>query len=219
MPPGLTMGALSMAGYRASRGKYIMLANDDVRVRTAAWDAQALAAFRSFPDDIVLVHVNDMEQQEKLCILPFVSRRFCEFSNGICPEEYMRYYIDDHVYDVFELLAKHGHGRIIYMPDVVFEHLNVVINSAGKREYQYNSKIKAQDATLFYEMARARVALATRLAQWIDVERGSRAAVERRGILWRSTLSLRCRAGRSSDDLCRRAIRFCNACRHSSNAK
>ena len=93
----------------------------------------------------------------------------------------MRYYIDDHIYDVFELLAKHGHSRIIYMPDVVFEHLNVVINSAGKREYQYNSKIKAQDATLFYEMARARVALATRLAQWIDAERGSRAAVERRG--------------------------------------
>ncbi|MGB7098512.1 MAG: glycosyltransferase family A protein [Xanthobacteraceae bacterium] len=181
VPPDLTMGALHTAGYRASRGKYIMLANDDVRVRTDAWDEQTLAAFRSFPDDIVLVHVNDMEQQQKLCVLPFVSRRFCDLSNGICPEEYMRYYIDDHVYDVFELLAKHGHDRIVYLSGVVFEHLNVVIDPAGKRLYQYNSKIQAQDATLFHEMAPARVALAARLAAWIEVERRSRTAVERRG--------------------------------------
>jgi hypothetical protein len=181
VPPGLTMGALHMAGYGASRGKYIMLANDDVRVRTDAWDEQTLTVFRSFPDDIVLVHVNDMEQQQKLCILPFVSRRFCELSNGICPEEYMRYYIDDHIYDVFELLAKHGHERIVYLSGVVFEHLNVVIDPAGKRLYQYNSKIQTQDATLFYEMAPARVALAARLAAWIEVEHRSRTAVERRG--------------------------------------
>lgn len=195
MPAGLNMGALIMAGYRASHGQYIMLANDDVRARTKGWDERALAAFRSFPDDIVLVHVNDMEQKDKLCTFPFVSRKFCELGEGICREEYMRYYIDDHIYDVFELLAKRGHERIVYMPDVVFEHLNVVIDSAGKREYQYNPKIQAQDATLFYELAPTRLDVGTRLAAWIEAQ--SLEAVERRKQLVPNVIAAASRRPRS----------------------
>src|SRR5262245_16896112 len=59
VPPGLTMGALNSAGYKASAGEYVMLLNDDVIVRTRGWDATALRCARRFPDGIVLVHVND----------------------------------------------------------------------------------------------------------------------------------------------------------------
>ncbi len=178
VPAGLNMGALNMAGYRASHGEYIMLTNDDVRVRTNGWDDQTLAAFRSFPDDIALIHVNDTTQEEGLCIFPFVSRRFCEFANGICPEEYMRYRIDDHIHHVFKFLASYGHERIVYMPGVVFDHLNVVIGAAGKRECIPNPKIQAQDTVLFYELARSRKELAIRLATWIDARRQSQKVAE-----------------------------------------
>ena len=85
VPPGLNMGALNMAGYRASSGEHIMLTNDDIIVRTKAWDERTLAAFQSFPDDIALVHVSDTIQEDNLCIFPFVSRKFCEFSDGVRP--------------------------------------------------------------------------------------------------------------------------------------
>jgi glycosyltransferase involved in cell wall biosynthesis len=179
VPPGLTMGALVTAGYRASSGEHIMLANDDIVVKTKAWDDRALAAFRSFPDGIALIHVNDTMQQDNLCIFPFVSRKFCELSNGICPEQYIRYRIDDHIHHVFEFLARYGHERIVYLPDVVFEHLNVVVSAAGKRAYIANPKIQALDTALFYELADSRKELALRLAAWIDSKRQSHPVVER----------------------------------------
>ena len=46
VPPGMTMGALNMAGYRASVGRYILLCNDDVRVRTPDWDLKTLRVFK-----------------------------------------------------------------------------------------------------------------------------------------------------------------------------
>jgi glycosyltransferase involved in cell wall biosynthesis len=172
VPPGLNMGALNMTGYRAARGKYIMLTNDDARIQTPAWDERTLAVFHSFPDDIVLVHVNDGEAKDQLCVFPFVSRKFCELMNGICPEEYIRYRIDDHIYDVFELLGRLGHKRIVYMPDVSFEHLNVVTDASGKREAILNLDIQSKDTALFYEMMRLRKEKAMSLAGWINERRG-----------------------------------------------
>ena len=42
----------------------------------------------------------------------------------MCPAEYRRYRIDNHIFDTYNLLASLGYRRIIYLPDVVFEHLN-----------------------------------------------------------------------------------------------
>lgn len=193
VPPGLTMGALNMAGYRASRGNYIMLTNDDVRVRTAGWDDKALAIFRSFNDEIVLVHVNDMTFGETLCIFPFVSRKFCEFAAGICSEEYIRYRIDDHIYNVFNLLSLLGHNRIVYLPDVVFAHQNVTTNFVGKTEYVPNPEIHAKDTAIFDGKLPSRKKLAVRLAAWIDTIRRGELDETRRKILapYTDSVSLR----------------------------
>src|ERR1035438_7501758 len=57
--PGLTMGSLNMAGYRAATGKYLMLLNDDIVLQTPGWDERVMEAFRNYSDGIVLVHVNE----------------------------------------------------------------------------------------------------------------------------------------------------------------
>jgi len=123
VPRGLTMGGLNLACYRESSGRYIMLMNDDVILRTPAWDKTVLSTFERFTDDIALVHVNDLLFRERLCTFPFVSRTACEMI-GLCPEVYRRYKIDDHIYEIYSMLAHLGHKRIIYLPDVVFEHEN-----------------------------------------------------------------------------------------------
>jgi glycosyltransferase involved in cell wall biosynthesis len=183
VPHGLTMGGLIMAGYRASRGKYIMLMNDDVHVKTHGWDDKVLAASRSFEDEIVLVHVNDMTFGEALCIFPFVSRRYCEMAGGICSEQYSRYRIDDHIYDVFGLLTLLGHKRVVYLHDVVFEHLNVVIDSHGEAEYVPDPQVHAKDTVLFDDMRHAREELAVRLAARIDTFRRRESDKGKRNLL------------------------------------
>ena len=37
-----------------------------------------------------------------------LTRTYCEMAGGICPEDYARYRIDDHIYNVFNLLAVLG---------------------------------------------------------------------------------------------------------------
>ena len=133
---GLAMGALNMAGFEASTGQFIMLLNDDVVIQTAGWDEKVLSCFKSFSDGIVLVHVNDLIFREKLCTFPFVSRVFCDIAGGICPTEYYRHRIDDHLYNIFNLLGVLGEKRIVYLPHVIFEHHHYVINKKGKREYK-----------------------------------------------------------------------------------
>src|SRR5262249_48089018 len=144
-----TMGTLNTEGYRASRGVFVMLLNDDVIARTPGWDEKVLRRLRRFPDGIVLVHVNDTLLRENLCTFPIVSRIFCELAGGICPTEYVRYRIDDHIEDVFNLLGRIGHRRTIYLPDVVFEHRNSETRPEGHAEYHSVPDILAVDATRF----------------------------------------------------------------------
>lgn len=166
--PGLTMGALNMAGYEAATGDYLMLLNDDVIVRTENWDKKVLAAFNSFNDSIVLVHVNDRIFEEKLCTFPFLSRKYCEIAGGICPKDYVRYRIDDHIYNVFNLLAVLGRRRILYLANVVFEHTNYVLNAFRSPEYRPDERIHDIDTKRFDELLPERKQLALRLMDHMD---------------------------------------------------
>ena len=65
--PGQTMGRLNLTGYAVAQGRYLMLLNDDVVVRTAGWDTQFARIFERYPDGIVLAHVNDLIFRDRLC--------------------------------------------------------------------------------------------------------------------------------------------------------
>jgi hypothetical protein len=168
VPPGRPMGALNTAGYAASAGDHLMLLNDDVIIRTRGWDEVALRCFRRFPDGIALVHVNDTLMRDHLCTFPLVSRTFCELAGGICPAEYVRYRIDDHIEDVFNLLAALGERRTVYLPDVVFEHLNAVEHPEAGRVYQSDPDVLALDAPRFDALFGDRKELALRLLAHIE---------------------------------------------------
>jgi hypothetical protein len=163
VPPGLTMGSLNMAGYEAACGRYLMLLNDDVIARTPGWDEQVRACFAVYPDEQVLVHVNDLVMQWHLCTFPIVSRAYCEIARGICPRSYQRYRIDDHIEDCFNLLGVLGERRIIFAPQIVFEHQNYVENSAGLRQYFSDPAMLALDAPRFDMLQSQRKEIALRM--------------------------------------------------------
>jgi GT2 family glycosyltransferase len=168
--PGLTMGGLNMAGYEASSGRYLMLLNDDVVARTRGWDERALEAFAGFPDGVALVHVNDLMFRDSLCTFPFVSRTYCELAGGICPRGYARYRIDDHLVNVFNLLGLLDERRIVYLPEVVFEHFHFEEDKTGDRRYVFDEATMAHDAPLFEALQPERNALALRLKEHIEAQ-------------------------------------------------
>jgi glycosyltransferase involved in cell wall biosynthesis len=171
VPQGLPMGGLNARGYAAATGDHIMLCNDDVVVRTPGWDGRLRAVFGSFPDGVVLVHVNDGTFKESLCVFPCVSRRYAELAGGICPEGYRRYRIDDHIYNVFNLLALLGEYRIQYLPDVLFEHQNYAASIAG-RTYVPDPEIHGRDTEHYLATFPARKDLAAQLKGLIRARRG-----------------------------------------------
>ena len=181
--PGRRMGELNMTAYKASSGKYIMLLNDDVIIRTPGWDDKILACFRSYADEIVLVHVNDLIFKERLCTFPFVSRRFCDLAGELCPEEYHRHRIDDHIYNIFNLLGVMGRTRIVYLPDVVFEHEHYTLSLLGRRKYGMQGRIRKEDARLFERLLPQRKKTAVNLMAYIDGFARTDTAVNRERIL------------------------------------
>src|SRR5262249_19482701 len=126
---------------------------------------------------------------------PAVSRRFCELVGGICPREYVRYRIDDHIGDLFNLLAVLGERRIFYLPDVIFEHQPGRAGSVsdGKRAggvsdrsdriYHSDPTVLGDDARRFDALFPRRKELALQLKDYIDSEAHRAEAARQRHLL------------------------------------
>ncbi|WP_330483809.1 glycosyltransferase [Tumidithrix elongata] len=185
LPKGSTMGNLNRACFEASCGRYVMLVNDDIIVRTKGWDRAIADVLTRFEDDVVLIHVNDLLFREKLPTFPMLSRKSC-LEIGICAPEYQRYRIDDHIYEIYNLLAYLGYKRIVYLPDVIFEHDNYalresldpqqklqsqVFKSTDHKVYLPNQQIIDKDEQFFQSTFEQRKIDALKLINLIDSHR------------------------------------------------
>ena len=164
--PRSTMGVMTRECYEASCGRYIMLLNDDVVFATRGWDTAVVKAFSAFPDDIALIWGNDLFRGDVFPSHPFLSRRFCDLTTGPCPTAYIHDYIDTHIYDIFRALKERGHDRLVYLPEVVFEHH---CSDAGKSTHpDAISKLhSAADLQTYLLWAEDRALRATHLAETI----------------------------------------------------
>lgn len=154
-PAGLTMGEMNRRCFLASSGAWVMLSNDDVIIRTKGWDRKILD-HAECSDGFDLIHVNDGLFHSQLCTFPCVSRKFVEIIGGVCPADYKRYRIDDHIFHIFCLLGFLGHRRIIYLPGVLFEHQNYSGDQSNRR-YVPDPVILKDDAATFERLSQSRL--------------------------------------------------------------
>jgi hypothetical protein len=165
-----TMGNMNRACYDASRGRYVMLMNDDAVFRTMAWDSRILEATARFPDGISLIYGNDLDQGEAVPTFPILPRVVCELLGELCPRGYRNLHIESHLLDIFKQLAKMGHPRICYLDDVVIEHLHPAV---GKAVFDptYLKRNQRADDLLFMALDDERAFQAERLRQYIEANR------------------------------------------------
>jgi hypothetical protein len=161
--PRSSMGAYNTLCLGRASGDLIMLMNDDVIVRTFAWDRMVTELARTVSDGIFLAYPNDLHIGKRMCTFPICTKKACEVLLKPYPEEYKTYFIDWHVFDIFKRLRAMGHARIFYLEDVIFEHCHYM---AGKAELDatYGVKDYYQDDWTFLTLRPWRQRMAERLA-------------------------------------------------------
>jgi hypothetical protein len=162
-----SMGAIFRQCFEASRGRYVMLINDDVVFRTKDWDLKVLEGISRFPDEVVLVYGKDRYYDDEMCTFPILPRTTCDLMDGICPAEYDNHCIDSHVFDTFERLSSLGHDRSVYLPKVVFEHMNYEVGTWAY-EQGFNRKNDRDDQAVYLSFAQQRQSIAEKMAQYIE---------------------------------------------------
>jgi hypothetical protein len=160
--PRLSMGGYNSACLARARGDIIILANDDMVLRTQGWDDRIADMDAQYPDKIYLAYANDLFKKGDLCTFPILSRRTCELLVEPYPAPYRGAFIDVHLFDIFKRLQHAGFDRTRYLEDVVFEHLHY---RTGKAAYDktYQRRGRFADDPTFSAMAAARSTGAHRL--------------------------------------------------------
>ena len=166
-PPGQTMGRMNRACYEASRGRHLILMNDDVVFRTPGWDQQVIRTFGEWTDGIGLVYGDDLDQGAAVPTFPILSRTVCEVLGEICPAGYHHLHIESHLFDIFKQLRKLGHDRIRYLEGVIFEHMHYVVRKA-QWDSTYAKKNQRIDDLLFIALDEERAWKAKQLARYIE---------------------------------------------------
>lgn len=169
--PISTMGAYNSACLEKARGDVIILANDDMVIKTPGWDNRIIAMNAEFEDQIYLGYANDLFKKSRFCTFPILSRRTCELLVTPYPAVYRRAFIDVHLFDIFKRLQHAGFDRIRYYDDLVFEHLHYRTGKAPYDEtYGYGRQGRFSEDSTFIALTAMRSEAANRLISAIREE-------------------------------------------------
>jgi len=162
-----SMGTYNSACLERATGDIIVLGNDDIVVRTRGWDRRLRDVHTSHPDGVYLAYPNDLFKGRRLCAFPILSRRTCNLLIEPFPRAYQGAFIDYHLLDIFKRLERYGYPRLIYLPDVVFEHMHY---RTGKSTFDetYRSRARFRDDDTFLALRNDRSDGALRLLAAID---------------------------------------------------
>jgi ABC-type polysaccharide/polyol phosphate transport system ATPase subunit len=165
--PRASMGAYNTACLEHSRGEIVVLGNDDIVIQTRGWDRKLREMHAAIQDRIYLAYPNDLFKGRDLSAFPVLSRHTCRMLGQPFPRDYRGAFIDYHLLDIFKRLEARGHARIIYLEDIVFEHMHY---RTGKGDYDevYGKRRRFGDDDTFLRLREERSRAARTLLAAID---------------------------------------------------
>jgi len=165
--PRASMGDYNTACFEQSRGDIVVLGNDDVVIQTRGWDRKLREMHAAMQDRVYLAYPNDLFKGRGLSAFPILSRAACQMLGEPFPRAYRGAFIDYHLLDIFKRLERRGHPRLIYLEDIVFEHMHY---RTGKGDFDeiYGKRDRFGDDDTFLRMRDERNAAAQRLLAAIE---------------------------------------------------
>jgi len=165
--PRMGMGELMMECIRAATGDILIMANDDIVIRSKDWDDLVCAKAEQFDDGIYLLYPNDCFKSGKMPTFPIVSRHFIANCYSDALAEYRGGFLDVHIFEIFLRLKNSGYDRIQYLHNIEFEHLHF---RTGKSECDdtYASRDRLGDDHNFTLLLPYRKAASERLRIFIE---------------------------------------------------
>jgi len=165
--PRMGMGQLTMECIRAATGDILIMANDDIVIRTKDWDDQVRATAQQFDDGIYLLYPNDCFKSGSLPTFPIVSRHFIANCYSEALAEYRGGFLDIHIFEIFQRLKNSGYDRTRYLLNIEFEHLHY---RTGKSEWDdtYAGRDRFGDEHNFASLVPYRKAASERLRIFIE---------------------------------------------------
>lgn len=160
------LGAIIFEGIKNSRGEIIFLCNDDVKVRTAAWDKEFRKVHNSFTDEIYLFSPNDLNKKGSLFVFPGFSKKVFKILNNY-PKGYAGAFMDNHLYEIFESLKYHGQDRKVFLREVIFEHQHYKVTGEIP-DKTYLDRNRFGDDFIFFSSVKTRFLEAMSLKSYIE---------------------------------------------------
>lgn len=127
-------------------GHIFMLCADDVVFRTFKWDTQVRQAFYRYNDRLLVAYGRDGIADERMATLPFTSRAWVETVGYFTPSQFVGDYCDLWLHEVAAAC-----GRLVYLPDVYFEHVHPAAGKAPMDD-TYAEKIARMEADSTHEV-------------------------------------------------------------------
>lgn len=150
-----TMGFYNTSCLMISEGNIIIAVNDDIVIKTLAWDRKILNFHKNQSNPIYLAYPNDLHKKGKLPTFPILSKETCERLKSVFPIEYKGSFLDLHLFDIFMRLKKQGINRIFFLKNIIFEHLHFR-NKKAKFDETYQQRRRFSDDCVFVSLSKFR---------------------------------------------------------------
>jgi hypothetical protein len=154
--PRCGMGELNSRCLSKSTGGIIILANDDIVVKTKCWDEKIDELHELYEDKIYLGYFDDGLKGKSLCTFPILSRTTTELLQTPFSSDYKGSLIDLELMEIFQRLKGMGKARIHYLKGVQFEHQHFQL-IPGVWDSTYAERDRFSDDIPYYNNLKVRI--------------------------------------------------------------
>jgi hypothetical protein len=119
--------------WKASTGKFLLMANDDILFKTKNWDK--LIPYDKFPDELVMFYFRDNEFNETFACHPVWSRKAMNYAEGLFEPKYAITKCDNTIWDM------HPSSRRVYLPEIELEHRQAPYGLEWKSTYDEDNSV------------------------------------------------------------------------------
>ena len=166
--PRQNMGAYNAICLQNSSGHISIAVNDDMVIRTQGWDQRVRAIDAQHEDGIYLAYSNDLFKGKDQATFPILSKQLTDLIETPYPVDYKGAFIDIHLMDIFMRLKAKGKNRLVYSPDLIFEHLHFRTSNGIAFDQTYADRNRFGDDETFVRLSNLRQSQANKMLACID---------------------------------------------------